>query len=200
MSDDEAFFIGGDDEEFNDEATEIYKNSFLYSVCPLKRGDIIRFRLDSFSEERNFGKFIFDGEKLIALDMTIDEYGNLPEEFKVINEFPILYFTESITHNNIVYSDIKDVKLKELNIGSLDNYSFSLFSFTKNDTKYALFVFRDDSDPINIEDVKELIKNNYVYYAGVDTYEFLNEQIEKIHKEVLKNGIQLENILGLNIR
>jgi hypothetical protein len=75
-----------------------------------------------------------------------------------------------------------------------------LFSFTKNDTKYALFVYRDDTDPINSEDVNTIIKNNYVYYAGVDTYEFLTEQIQKIHKEVSKNDISTENILGLNIR
>lgn len=198
MSDNKEFFISGDDEEFEDEATEIYKNSFLASVCPLKRGDILRFNVEERETfERNFGKFIYDGKKLKALDMTYDEYGNCPEEFMAITEFPIKYFSESIIHNNYIHSDIRKSNLSQFSDGVLDDYYYILFSFTKNNTKYALFAYSSEKFSSNI--VLDKIKNNLIYEAGLYENIFTNDQITKINKQINKNKILTDNVLAINM-
>lgn len=200
MSDEESFFIAGEDEEFTQEATEIYKNSFLVSSCPLKRGDVLRFRLEDFTEERNFGKFIFNGKTFQSLDTSIDEYGSCPSDFLVINEFPINYFTASIQHNNYVYSDIKNVNLKELYSGNLNGYMYKLFSFRKNNIKYILFAYNDsDNQSIDSNQVFEKIKTNILYEAGIYDGIFTNNQIKQVHSQVEKNQIPIDNILSLHL-
>jgi len=66
----------------------------------IKRGDVVHF--EEFSDYRNEGKLIFDGEKLIELDTEYDDYGCVPKQFTV-NEFGSHHFIETIDHNYIVH-------------------------------------------------------------------------------------------------
>lgn len=79
-------------------------------------GDLIVF--DIPKRYRNDGIAIFDGEKIINLDCEPDDYGTLPQMFRVIElcngkRFPIKYWhtydkdnnTLGITHNSIVWFD-----------------------------------------------------------------------------------------------
>lgn len=200
MSDNDNFFIASEDEEFENEATEIYKNSFLFSKCPLKRGDLIRFKTNYYPST-NDGKFIYDGQSLLSLDFEYNENGSCPKEFLVINEFPIKYFTESIINNSLVYSNISDVKLTQLKKDSFDAYSYILYSFYKNNKKYCLFAYSDTSDiNIKLEDMLLKIKNENLYEAGIDPYIFDSDQINKIHKVIESFDISPDNILSSYIR
>lgn len=49
----------------------------------IRRGDIIE--LTCVSGYRNDGLFIWDGEKVMDLENDIDDYGNVPQEFKVLD-------------------------------------------------------------------------------------------------------------------
>lgn len=69
----------------------------------VRRGDIVH--LEAGCAYRNEDKFIYDGTQLIPLDFSVDEYGNIPPSFKVIDEFPIEHWFNVIVHNNVVWFD-----------------------------------------------------------------------------------------------
>ena len=57
---------------------------------------------------RNDGKYIFDGDKFISLEFEPDDYGNLPKEFKILDDyltFSPIYWLDVIDHNGIVHFD-----------------------------------------------------------------------------------------------
>lgn len=79
-------------------------------------GDLVQYQ--SVPEYRNHGRVVFNGRRLIDLDYSRDDYGNLPPEFKVIQEltlpdgtkrrFPIDYWhgsQECVEHNQAVWFD-----------------------------------------------------------------------------------------------
>lgn len=60
-----------------------------------KRGDvIILFNGDGI--ERNYGVYIYDGHKIVDLDLTKSTDGSIPPSFPVIDEFPITYWNDQI--------------------------------------------------------------------------------------------------------
>lgn len=68
----------------------------------LLRGDVIY--LEWLYENRNNGKFLWDGEKVVNLlyDYSVDEYGTVPSVF-TFPEFPLDHFFNTIDHNNIIW-------------------------------------------------------------------------------------------------
>lgn len=66
----------------------------------IERGDVVHF--SCFSDYRNMGKMMFDGEKLVHLDTEIDDYGVVPKEF-TLAEFEPDHWQETIAHNNYVF-------------------------------------------------------------------------------------------------
>ena len=72
----------------------------------VQKGDIVQL-FPTDSTYRNDGKFIFDGEKLIALDSTYDEYGAIPPQFQ-FPEFPFNHWDDVIDHNKIRWFQNED--------------------------------------------------------------------------------------------
>ena len=68
---------------------EIYE--YLKDKIKPKRGDICQF---SEYEERENTTEIFDGEKFIPLADEPSDYGNIPEQFLIVDEFPYDYFKD----------------------------------------------------------------------------------------------------------
>lgn len=152
-----------DDEDCNiitDEKRKIMLKYLIDQKFNIKRGDLIR--LSSRVGYRNNGVAIYNGKEIIDLESEIDDYGYLPKEFKVIDEFPIGYFHsnfkgtgetedgyEFITHNSIIWFDHKPYLpeiLKNLTIGKPDIaenilYSIIFTYFTyKNGRRYYIIV------------------------------------------------------------
>lgn len=49
----------------------------------------------------------------LSCDEEIDEYGYIPMEFHAITDYPIGYWSKSITHNDIVYiPEIKEYEIQ----------------------------------------------------------------------------------------
>lgn len=73
------------------------------NIADLKRGDFIF--VESELGDRNNGKYMFDGQKIIGLSRYPDDYGSIPEEFQ-IGKFPPLYWKDLIDHNSDVPFDV----------------------------------------------------------------------------------------------
>lgn len=81
-------------ELLNEITIEIFDNIDIF------RGDILR--LGGSNRFGNAGKFIWTGEKIIELDYTLDDYGNIPKEF-TFPEFSLDHFHDSVSHNAIIW-------------------------------------------------------------------------------------------------
>lgn len=69
--------------------------------CEIVRGDVVHF--EQYGNYRNDGRAIYDGAKLVDLDHDFIDYGTIPREFQVINEFPCDHFIDVNDHNTLVY-------------------------------------------------------------------------------------------------
>jgi len=86
---------------------------YLHKIdADLVKGDLVIF--DAVEGYRNTGVAIFDGINIIDLASELDDYGNLPQSFRVIEGgVPIRYWEfldetnegRGITHNRIVWFD-----------------------------------------------------------------------------------------------
>lgn len=86
--------------------------NYLRSInASIKYGDMVIF--DKIAGYRNDGVAIYDGTKIVDLASEPDDYGNLPQQFKVLEAphyFPIDYWKDSIAHNSIVWFDHRPYK------------------------------------------------------------------------------------------
>ena len=167
-----------DDLDLLDE--EIKKN---LKTLPLLRGDVIFLGWNG--EYRNEDKFIWDGEKVNALETEIDGYGSVPKEF-TFPEFPLDHFFRSIVHNHIIWlspSTITEIKRNytplfakrdkyEFFYGTsvisdrYENYNVEFFTYEK----IALELFKQRLDNIKYVD----ISNGYIFIKNrVKTFKTL---------------------------
>ncbi len=89
--------------EYELEVASKLTTSVAERKLPIKKGDVVG--LHPYDDHyRNDGCFIFDGEQVIPLDSSIDEYGAVPPSFKVSDtEFSIHHWESVITHNSIFH-------------------------------------------------------------------------------------------------
>ena len=97
------YFINEDELLLVDEDLSRY----VPDIDGLRRGDLITFTKDGqqFREYRNVGVHIWDGEHVIPLDNSIDDYGSVPNVFKIGIDFRPDHWIDRIEHNEIVYID-----------------------------------------------------------------------------------------------
>ena len=92
----------------------------LYKL-PLLRGDVIHFQW--IGQYRNDGKLMWDGERIVNLDFSLDEeYGSIPNIF-TFPEFPFDHFYQSIDHNCLIWIAPKYIEQ------IIKNYSFHMEGF-----------------------------------------------------------------------
>lgn len=136
------------------------KNNMIKDGYNLVRGDIlVLLFLDP--GYRNDGLMIYDGDNIVKLDDVLDEYGSVPSQFKVITEFPILYWSEIIGHNMIVHFDLKSVGL----VATLDQiYTIDTTNPIEYKKQYVyLFEYNRNNNGNNDDD-----ENNNETYAIVN--------------------------------
>lgn len=122
------------------------------------RGDVLHVK--AMGDYRNEGKFMYDGLKIVDLDYTRDEYGAVPAEFKVIDEFPIRYWTDAIEHNGIVHFNVEprmnqilaNLTRKDLKDPDLEIYEST---FDHNGTSYRIIFTYQDDLPVSHEKIVE---------------------------------------------
>ena len=74
---------------------------------PLLRGDVIYFGW--VGNYRNDGKLMWDGQQVVNLDFSLDDYGSIPRNF-TFPEFPFDHFYQSIDHNCLIWIDPKYIE------------------------------------------------------------------------------------------
>ena len=150
----------------------------------IRRGDLIH--LESMGDYRNDGKYIFDGDKFISLEFEPDDYGNLPKEFKILDDYLIFspnYWLDVIDHNGYVHFDslpyIDQLKynLKQLPIKKTNVYENHTFVYVQMETFFvhstgAIFKFTFTFDVNSIYNKESILTylENGTYYIGSDNY------------------------------
>ena len=159
--------------EFLEHANSSKKLQKYLDSCNIKYGDIIHF--EQFGDNRNDGKCIFNGEIIIELDSEIDDYGSLPNNFKLeIFGNNACYFSDVIAHNNIVHID-----------GNVGNRSFqhNLLLWRQGNNYYIQKLKSYD----NIEGIFYHVKHNNGKYRWI-IYSYSGKNKKQFAK-ILKNGI-----------
>ena len=114
------------------------------------RGDIIL--IEKIEGEHDLGNVIFDGTALINLDYTYDN-PMPPEEFKVLCEYPILYFND-IFHLGRFYFCKPKIDYDKIQI-TYDEFPLMYLPIIVNDTPYYLVLEPGDYDNRDIENYDE---------------------------------------------
>ena len=74
----------------------------------IKRGDLVHFNKDGkedYNFYRNTDLFIWNGANLQYLDSSIDDYGSVPKDFKVGEDFKPTHWIRAVSHNTIIHLD-----------------------------------------------------------------------------------------------
>lgn len=74
----------------------------LVNTHNIKKGDVIAYRPKMY---RNSWKSVYDGNDIVQLDYTLDEYGALPSSLTIGDRFDIDHWKDVIEHNTIVWLD-----------------------------------------------------------------------------------------------
>lgn len=115
----------------------IQKYTKLFSK-EIKRGDLVILEKKRY---RNDNVYIYDGVKIMDLAYEPDQYGNIPNCFSVITEFPTTYWKEHIAHNTLVPFNHKKFASEILNRLCLYHQA------TTNERKHDIeLIFKIDDD------------------------------------------------------
>lgn len=174
-------FIHDDDINYDDlvslEETleDINNNKYLMNLAKttFKKGDIL---MDSYYNNRNDGKFIYDGEQFIDLYNEIDEYGSAPDILLNITEVPLDYWINSISHNSIVWCDLSSMEFINtvlINNDDDDEDPFKISTFVHNNTNYAVIYKNNEYNEVKNTKLPYYIS---IYSSSVTT--IVSEYIE----------------------
>ena len=108
------------------------KNEKLFQYVEdlnIRRGDVVH--LSIVVNYRNEGKYMYTGHDFKMLNYSKDEYGSVPEEFQVIDEFSIDYWIDTIAHNYIVNFNIQPYLSEAItNLKRLESEDFTIYKTT----------------------------------------------------------------------
>lgn len=183
---------------------------YLRSIgADLIKGDLVIF--DAIEGYRNEGVTIFDGENIVELDFELDEYGALPNNFRVIEaNVPVTYWSHSdelrgIQHNNIVWfnpSLVKEQVISNVQYGMVSDGRYGIYTtFMYNNIPYRIFY--DYGNHVSAEwlntDTFEINDNNVISRIINKFIEILNSENElPFESEDIGAGYSEENSIYFN--
>jgi len=137
----------------------------------VRRGDIVH--LEVYGDYRNDGKFIYDGENLVPLNTEIDEYGSIPNEFRVIDEFPIRYWENVIEHNSIVpFDPIKYIDDIRNNLKRIEcqGKCFKTTFYDPCGREYTLFIINEMEEPLNKYNLERYLRRGIYEWEDIEEF------------------------------
>jgi hypothetical protein len=141
-----------------------YERNYKFELNPkkdynIKRGDTICFGGRVY---RNDGVWIWDGEKIIELETDIDDYGSVPNSFKVGKEFHPNHWIKIIDHNTIIW--LEDDLFEKIEFDNFtDHYENHIEHKTLNasiiifDQKYIIDIIIYKYNDKSIQEIKDII-------------------------------------------
>jgi hypothetical protein len=190
------------DFEDNDQLTQDHFDLALIYLQEIKQADLVKGDLivfEALSGYRNSGLAIYDGSKIIDLDYEIDDYGALPQSFRVIEDgIPLDYWAKgevNIGHNNIVWFNhtlVREECLKNLTYGLLDDEKgkkYAIFTtFLMNHQEYRIVLSYHIDDCL----VGGGIMNE-------DDYHFHDEEVATIRLKQLRRILSADKLVPFSI-
>lgn len=161
---------------------------YVKTLDDLRRGDIIV--LANIPTDRNDGLFIYDGDNILYLDTEPDDYGSVPVQFKVPDEFPIYYWEDIVVHNSFVPFDFGKWAIQ-----LIDNYTSINFETPEESTAitsgkfpatlfYSYFIYNDEKYYVIADNLQGQVGNNYKspYYPSlIDKETYIQMVSSKTH-------------------
>ena len=187
-----------------------------------KRGDVIIVK--SQAGYRNRGKVMWDGNKAISLDFEDDDYGSVPKEFKVGEEFSPYHWSlyddkvgAIIDHNRIIRVKFNSEIAKKMNAfvkkcakqdikDELESYEdYETFIFEFKGQKWAVIVnIENDWQQEKALKFNTLDSNGEGVLFPFDIL-FTKEELKKIFvkseyefSKLVEQGVPCQNIMFLN--
>lgn len=191
---DEKYYENSEHEFLSEKLRNAIKAELV--VEEISFGDFIVDGAWPMSGYRNEGVYMWDGDDVIHLNWDVDEYGSLPDNFKVWERhpeygfiIPLLYWS-SIDHNTFVNFDhkpyVKDMVIKYDNIlldglyalyATWDNVHFIVFSASLRG--YHKLEHEENMGKPFDDHVVELCKNKFVEMLNEDELIFAYEPTGK---------------------
>lgn len=98
-----------------------FNKSFKDRFPQMKRGDIIKYLTDEEVDNRYDGTFLYDGKQIVQPGEIPDEYGSVPEEFRVNqNTFHPKYWKNHLAEGFWVSKSLMKILYKNFVWKSLD--------------------------------------------------------------------------------
>ena len=150
--------------EFGNEVLKFIYDAIIASLRAegrdLRRGDIIQ---DVNQDYRNYGKYFFDGVKIILPYMEIDDYGSIPPSFEAVTEFPVHYWYGIVDHNEYIWLNphiLSYLKTAPVQVGIIhpewkNMMAFVTFDYARPDQPIITYTLADV--PAEIGTREELI-------------------------------------------
>jgi hypothetical protein len=162
----------------------------------IKRGDFMQL---SKNEYRNDTMLVYDGDEFIVLSYEPDDYGTLPKEFVVGDEFAPMHFRDTNAHNTFVPFNNTRHKQKILdNLVDHDTHWTSCFKIGDFDMK--MFYYWNNWEDEEAERPEFELPDKITYYNhGNEGEEFFSETKGKINYKELER-LQDEGYLFLEIK
>jgi len=102
----------------------------------IKRGDMISL-LRKNNKYRNDWTYMWDGEKAVELETDYDEYGHVPKQFVVGDEFQPDHWESVIQHNRIFH--LSDTLINQLKFVKSRNPTYVYADFTIGRRKWRCY-------------------------------------------------------------
>lgn len=145
----------------------------------LRKGDLIIF--DKNAGYRNEGVAIYNGEKIVNLYTKVDDYGSVPQEFRVVEGgVPLNYWKNisetdpakyGIDHNEIVWFNhvpVRDRCINRMIYGRIDRKYAIFTTFEYEGKEYRLILNYPNTDATAYCDEKD-----YMFHSSTVMYQYM---------------------------
>lgn len=166
------------DGECTEEILELYNE---HKPENIKRGDLM---ILTDNEERNETAAIYDGDLFLDLASEPYDYGIIPKQFLMFDEFPLDHFRNTGLHNNVVPFDHNKHCQKIMdNLKKVGKYYTSEFKIGDHDVKLCYYPQRNEKDKFKLDE------ENIYYSYGEFAEDFTCEhELEKKFGKMVKAG------------
>lgn len=160
-------FGEGVQESAIEDLTDYVKECVEAGEMNIRRGDVIGLEPIDV-KYRNDWTYVWDGEKVLELDSSIDEYGAVPKSLVVTDtEFTPTWWSGTIAHNGIFWlsEDIK--KRMVFKRGEVQGTQQIYADFTIGETPWRCYV--DYIDWVGDDDLAGLAEHQGVYFETCES-------------------------------